>query len=579
MDNSEIAVTLDQLADLLEFQGANAFRIRAYRNSARVIRDYPESIAAVVAKDPKSLTSIDGIGKGVAEKCVTLVQTGELPQIQEILQQIPPTVLDLLRVPGLGPKKAALLHRELGIENLAQLELACQQEQIRELKGMGPKTEQQILQGIAIADAANQRIYWCDADKIAAELRSHMSSCDAIGQFEFAGSYRRGKETVGDLDMLVVSKNSEQVMDHFASFPRLQEIIARGETKMSVRLKTSFQIDLRVVSEDSFGAAYQYFTGSQAHNVQLRGLARQRGLKINEYGLFQVGDEGDVYIAGKTEEDLYAALDLPLFAPELREARREFEWAENNSLPELITEADIRGDLHMHTTASDGKHSLEEMVQAARQRGLNYIAITDHSQRVTMANGLNPKRLLDQWKMIDQFNETLEDGFQVLKGIECDILEKGGMDLPDEVLAQADWVLAAIHYGQKQPRQQITERLLEAIANPHVCAVAHPTGRLINRREPYAVDMEAVFQAAREYKKALELNANPVRLDLDDIQCAAAKSYGIPLVINTDAHHVDGLNVMQYGVLQARRAGLTLDDVVNTQTWKKLRSQIGNRKT
>jgi len=579
MDNSEIATTLDQLADLLEFQGANAFRIRAYRNSARVIRDYPESIAAVIASDPKSLTSIDGIGKGVAEKCVTLVQSGELPQIHEILQQIPPTVLDLLRVPGLGPKKAALLHRELGIENLAQLELACQQEQIRELKGMGPKTEQQILQGIAIADAANQRIYWCDADKIAGELRSHMSTCDAIDQFDFAGSYRRGKETVGDLDMLVVSSNSEQVMDHFASFPRVQEIIARGETKMSVRLKTSFQIDLRVVSEDSFGAAYQYFTGSQAHNVQLRGLARKRGLKINEYGLFQVGEEGDVYIAGKTEEDLYAALDLPLFAPELREARREFEWAENNSLPELITEADIRGDLHMHTTASDGKHSLQEMVQAARQRGLNYIAITDHSQRVTMANGLNPKRLLDQWKMIDQFNKTLEDGFQVLKGIECDILEKGGMDLPDEVLAQADWVLAAIHYGQKQPRQQITARLLEALANPHVCAVAHPTGRLINRREPYAVDMEAVFQAAREYKKALELNANPVRLDLDDIQCATAKSYGIPLVINTDAHHVDGLNVMQYGVLQARRAGLTRDDVLNTQTWKKLRSQIGNGNT
>ena len=578
MDNSEIAATLDQLADLLEFQGANAFRIRAYRNSSRVIRDYPESIAAVVASDPKSLTSIDGIGKGVAEKCVTLVQSGELPQIQEILQQIPPTVLDLLRVPGLGPKKAALLHRELGIENLAQLELACQQEQIRELKGMGPKTEQQILQGIAIADAANQRIYWCDADQIAGELRSHMSSCEAIDQFDFAGSYRRGKETVGDLDMLVVSEQGEQVMDHFASFPRVQEVIARGETKMSVRLKTSFQIDLRVVSEESFGAAYQYFTGSQAHNVQLRGLARQRGLKINEYGLFEVRDEGDVYLAGKTEEDLYAALDLPLFAPELREARREFEWAENNSLPELITEADIRGDLHMHTTASDGKHSLEEMVQAARQRGLNYIAITDHSQRVTMANGLNPKRLLNQWKTIDQFNETLEDGFQVLKGIECDILEKGGMDLPDEVLSQADWVLAAIHYGQKQPRQQITERLLEAIANPHVCAVAHPTGRLLNRREPYAVDMEAIFQAAREHKKALELNANPVRLDLDDIQCATAKSYGIPVVINTDAHHVDGLDVMQYGVLQARRAGLTRDDVANTQTWKKLRSQIGNGK-
>ena len=570
MDNSEIATTLDQLADLLEFQGANAFRIRAYRKSARIIRDYPESIAAVVASDPKSLTSIDGIGKGVAEKCVTLVQTGELPQIQEILQQIPPTVLDLLRVPGLGPKKAALLHRELGIENLAQLELACQQEQIRELKGMGPKTEQQILQGIAIADAANQRIYWCDADKIAAELRSHMSSCDAIDQFDFAGSYRRGKETVGDLDMLVVSKNSEQVMDHFASFPRLQEIIARGETKMSVRLKTSFQIDLRVVSEDSFGAAYQYFTGSQAHNVQLRGLARQRGLKINEYGLFQVGDEGDVYIAGKTEEDLYAALDLPLFPPELREARREFEWAENNSLPELITEADIRGDLHMHTTASDGKATIAEMVAAARERGLQYIAITDHSQRVSIARGLTAERVLQQWKEVDRFNETIEDDFRVLKGIECDILEAGGMDLPDEVLALADWVIASVHFGQKQSREQITDRIVGALENPHVKIIAHPTGRLINRREAYQVDMDAVFQAAQDNRKMLELNANPARLDLHDVHCAAARKREIPLVISSDAHSVAGLDVMQYGIVQARRGGLTAANVANTQPWEKI---------
>ena len=575
MNNPEIAATLDQLADLLEFQGANAFRIRAYRNSSRVIRDYPEPIAAIVAKDPKSLTSIDGIGKGVAEKCITLVQTGELPQIQEILQQIPPTVLDLLRVPGLGPKKAALLHRELGIENLQQLELACQQEQVRKLKGLGPKTEQQILQGIAIADAANQRIYWCDADKIARELRTHFADCQSIEQFDFAGSYRRGKETVGDLDLLVVSEQPEDVMDQLARFPSLQETIVRGETKMSVRLKTGFQIDLRVVAAESFGAALQYFTGSQAHNVQLRSLAKKRGLKINEYGLFQTTDDDDSYVAGKNEDELYAALDLPLFAPELREARKEFEWAENNALPELITTADIRGDLHMHTTASDGKHSLEEMVEAARQRGLQYIAITDHSQRVTMANGLNAKRLLQQWKKIDQFNKTLKDGFQVLKGIECDILEKGGMDLPDEVLAQADWVIGAIHYGQKQPQQQITERLLGAIANPYVCSIAHPTGRLINRREPYAVDLEAVFQAARDYHKTLELNANPARLDLNDVQCAMAKSYGIPLILNTDAHHVDGLDVMQYGILQARRAGLTRQDVGNTGEWQALRGQIG----
>ncbi|HIA17841.1 MAG TPA: DNA polymerase/3'-5' exonuclease PolX [Planctomycetaceae bacterium] len=570
-----MAAALEQLADLLEFQGANAFRIRAYRNSSRVIRDYPESIADIVASDPKSLTAIDGIGKGVADKCTTLVQTGELPQIQEILQQIPPTVLDLLRVPGLGPKKAALIHRELGIENLQQLELACQQEQVRGLKGLGPKSEQQILQGIAIADAANQRIYWCDADRLAAELRTHFADCKSIQQFDFAGSYRRGKETVGDLDLLVVSENPEPAMDHLARFSRVQETIARGETKMSVRLVTGFQIDLRVVANKSFGAALQYFTGSQAHNVQLRSLAKQRGLKINEYGLFRTTEEGETYVAGETEEELYRALDLPAFAPELREARREFEWAANNSLPDLITAADIRGDLHMHTTASDGKHSLAEMAQAARQRGLQYIAITDHSQRVTMANGLNAKRLLEQWKKIDQFNRTLKDGFLVLKGIECDILEKGGLDLPDQVLAKADWVIAAIHYGQKQPRQQITDRLLEAIANPYVCTVAHPTGRLINRREPYAVDLEAVFQAAADQKKTLELNANPARLDLDDVQCAAAKSYGIPLVINTDAHQVEGLDVMQYGILQARRAGLTRNDVANTGDWKDLRAQIG----
>ncbi|MDE0737118.1 MAG: DNA polymerase/3'-5' exonuclease PolX [Pirellulaceae bacterium] len=575
MDNANIAAALDQLADLLEFQGANAFRIRAYRNSSRVIRDYPESIASLVNTDPRSLTEIDGVGKAVADKCVVLVQTGELPQIQEILEQVPATVLDMLRVPGLGPKKAALLYRELGIENLEQLEQACQQEQVRELKGLGAKTEQQILQGIAIADAANQRIYWYEADQIAADLRAHFSSCTVIDQFDFAGSYRRGRETVGDLDILVVSGDPGQVMDHLASFLAVEETIARGETKMSIRLKNSFQVDLRVVARESFGAAFQYFTGSQAHNVHLRGMARQRGLKINEYGLFRIEGEEEVYIAGETEEDLYAALDLPVFEPELREARREFEWAENNTLPELLMATDVIGDLHMHTTDSDGKHSLEEMVAAARHRGLQYIAITDHSKRVTMANGLDAGRLLKQWKQIDQFNETLDDRFLVLKGIECDILEKGGMDLPDDVLAQADWVLAAIHYGQKQPRQQITDRLLEAIANPHVCCVAHPTGRLINRRESYEVDMDAIFQAAAEHGKMLELNANPVRLDLDDIQCAAARGQGIPIVINTDAHHVDGLGVMPHGILQARRAGLTREDVANTRSWPELRALVG----
>jgi DNA polymerase (family 10) len=355
-------------------------------------------------------------------------------------------------------------------------------------------------------------------------------------------------------------------MDHFGRFPGVDGVIGRGDTKMSVRLATGLQIDLRVVPEESFGAALQYFTGSKDHNVILRGLAKDRGLKINEYGVFRVGTGGkETYLAGRTEEEVYAVLDLPCFPPELREARHEFEWAANGNLPKLITLDDIQGDLHMHTTATDGKAELDDMVAAARARGLQYIAITDHSKRVSMARGLDAKRLRAQWKAIDRLNKNLDD-FVVLKGIECDILEKGGMDLPDDVLAEADWVIASVHYGQNQPRAQITARILGAIENPYVSILAHPTGRLINRREPYEVDLEQVFAAAAKHGKLLELNANPARLDLDDVHCAAAKRHGIPIVISTDAHSITGLEVMRYGVLQARRGGLTKKDVANTRS-------------
>jgi DNA polymerase (family 10) len=353
------------------------------------------------------------------------------------------------------------------------------------------------------------------------------------------------------------------------------QILARGPTKMSIRTAKGFQIDLRVVPEESFGAALQYFTGSKEHNVILRGRAKDKGLKINEWGVFRIKDDQETKIAGATEAEVYGALKLPTFSPELREGRREFQWADKNELPELITLDDMRGDLHMHTTASDGAASIEEMVAAARARGLSYIAITDHSQRVSMARGLTPERVLAQWKEIDRIRPSLPKGFTLLKGIECDILEKGGMDLPDDVLAQADWVIASLHYGQKQPREQITDRILGALHNPHVCIVAHPTGRLLNKREPYQVDLDAVMSTAKKNGKLLELNANPVRLDLNDVYCAAAKQYGIPIVISTDAHHPDEMAVMRYGIVQARRAGLTKADVANTRPWPQLRKLIG----
>ncbi len=575
MTNSRIADIFDEIADLLEFQGSNPFRVRAYRNGARMIRDLPEPVTAVLADDSRKLTDLEGIGKDLADKIQTLVETGQLKQHQELLAQVPATVLDIMRVPGLGPKKAAALYKELNITTLDQLKSACEAQQVRQLKGFGAKTEQTILHGISIAAAANERVYWAEADTVAQEIKQHLQSCQSIEQLELAGSYRRGKETVGDLDILVVSQDAAEVMNRLAEYPELADVIGRGDTKMSIRTNTGLQIDLRVVPAKSFGAALQYFTGSKEHNVVVRGLAKQRGLKINEYGVYRVNGDNEEYIAGATEKEVYATLDLPCFPPELRESRREFDWAAAGELPELITAGDIRGDLHMHTTATDGRATLDEMVAAARQRGLSYIAITDHSQRVSMARGLDVKRVLAQWKEIDAINASLKGKFIVLKGIECDILEAGGMDLPDEVLAQADWVLASVHYGQQQSRDQITKRILGAIENPAVTAIAHPTGRILNRREAYEVDIDAVFSAAAEHGKLLELNANPARLDLHDVHCAAAKSRGIPIVINTDAHSIDGLDCMRYGILQARRAGLTKNDVANTRTWSQLKKLIG----
>jgi len=575
MTNPEIADSFDLIGDILDFQGANPFRVRAYRNGARTVRDYHEPLANLAGEGKDRLKQIAGIGDDLAAKIITLVTTGRLPMLEELKAQVPESVLALLKIPGVGPKKAALLHKELGIKSLADLKAACDALQVQKLKGFGEKTQKAILEGICFAETTGLRLLWAEADSMVAQLRQHFEICKGIHRIEFAGSYRRGKETVGDLDILVTADDPTEAMNALAAFVGLGQIIGRGPTKMSIRTAKGFQIDLRVVPPESFGAALQYFTGSKEHNIIVRGRAKDKGLKINEWGVFRVKDDKETRIAGATEEEVYAALKLPVFPPELREGRREFEWADRGELPELITENDIRGDLHMHTTASDGAASIEEMVAAARERGLSYIAITDHSQRVSMARGLDPARVLAQWKEIDRLRPSLPKGFTVLKGIECDILEKGGMDLPDDVLAQADWVIASVHYGQKQPREQITERILGAIANPHVSIVAHPTGRLLNKREPYQVDLDAVMMAAKKHGKLLELNANPVRLDLNDVYCAAAKQHGIPIVINTDAHHPDEMTVMRYGIVQARRAGLTKADVANTRPWVQMKKLIG----
>ena len=570
MNNAEIARVFEEIADILDFQGANPFRVRAYRNAARQIAHLSESLSAINADCNRSLTEIEGIGKDLAEKICTLITTGDLPMRKELAAQVPASVLTLLRIPSLGPKKAAILYKELQVATLDQLREACLAQRVRELKGFGQKTEEAILKGLDVAATIQVRLYWAEADLFVQQLTAHLKNCRGIQQMSWAGSYRRGRETVGDLDLLVVSDQVDEVMDALGAYAGVADVLARGDTKMSVRLSGGLQVDLRVVPAESFGAALQYFTGSKEHNVVLRGMAKDRGLKINEYGVYR----GDEYVAGRTEEEVYAQLDLPCFPPELREARREFQWAAEGKLPKLIELDDIQGDLHMHTLETDGGGTLEEMVEAARKRGLKYIAITDHSKRVTMANGLDGPRLRRQWAQIDALNKRLK-GFTVLKGVEVDILEKGGLDLPDDVLAEADWVVASVHYGQSQPREQITRRIVQALENPHVSAIAHPTGRLINRRQPYDVDLDAVFKAAREHGKLLELNSNPARLDLDDVACAAAREHGIPLVISTDAHSTDGLDVLRYGILQARRAGLSKHDVANARPWLQMKKLIG----
>lgn len=575
VSNSQLIEIFEELADLLELSGENAFRVRAYRSGAAAIAGLSQPVAELIAKG-FDLTTIDGIGGTLAEKSNVVVQSGRLPQLEKLRQTVPPSLRDVMRVPGLGAKKAMKLHQELGVIDLSTLKAACLSGRVEGLKGFGKKTQDNILQNLEIVMQAAMRLRLDQAEELVERLRLHFQGCPSLEKIDFAGSYRRRRETVGDLDILVVSEQPDQVMDRFATFPGVQELIARGETKMSVRLANAFQVDLRVVEGRCWGAALQYFTGSKEHNVHVRSIAKTKGLKISEYGVFAEADD-KVAIAGEDEVGLYAAIGMPWVPPSLRENRFEFQADFTGRLERLIQVEDIRGDLHMHTTYTDGEASIEQMVQGAFERGLHYIAITDHSKRVSIARGLDDEQVLKQWKEVDRIAKDWEEKITVFKGIECDILEDGTMDLQDSTLAQADWVTASIHFGLKQSRQEITDRILFAIRHPSVHAISHPTGRLLSRRQAYEADWTAIMQAAAEHGKCLEINANPERLDLSDLLAAAAADHGVNLVINTDAHATNQLGLMRYGVQVAQRAGLTKQSILNTRTREEFKSWLLDR--
>lgn len=568
MKNETIAGHFELFADLLEIQGANPFRVRAYRNAARTISSTAESLADMVANDV-DLTELSGIGKDLAKQIHEIVTTGQHAGLEAIRKEVPSGVLDMLRIPGVGPKKVSVFFNELKLKSLGDLKAACEAGRLSKLKGFGSKTEESILKNIDLATQQSQRISIADARSAAEAIVEDLKALPEIRQAEVAGSCRRRKETCGDLDVLATCSDPGPPMDLLAAHPLVESVLQRGDTKQRVRLKSGVEMDLRVVPESSFGAALQYFTGSKEHNVVVRQRAKDLGLKVNEYGVFR----GEQQIAGATEQDVYAAVGLPWIAPELRENRREFEWADSSSLPDLVTVDDIQGDLHMHTTASDGAATVREMAEAAKARGLKYIAITDHSKRVSMANGLDADRLRQHWEEIRKIRSGIR-GIEILCGIECDILEDAAMDLPDDVLQEADWVVAVLHYGLKQPREQIMKRLMTAVKNPHVDIIGHCTGRMIGRREGADVNFSELLKAAADHQVMMEINAHPSRLDLNDVHAAAAKDLGIPIVISTDSHSVNGFEVLQYGVDQARRAGLTPHDVANTRSLKEFRKLL-----
>jgi DNA polymerase (family 10) len=573
VDNKAIASVFNETADLMEINGDDSFRIRSYRRAAETIESLPQQVSDL-ADEPKKLLEIPGIGKGMVANIQELAQTGKLQLHQELLQQYHPSMLELFKIQGLGPKTIALIWSAFQVSDLGGVEKLAKEGKLRTLPRMSEKSEQKIVKAIEDYRRISGRFLIDEADRTAARLAEHLKHVKGIDAITPAGSLRRGRETVGDLDVLITGpcceddKQRAALIEEIARFPGIDQILAKGDNKISFKLHTGLQVDVRTLSPDSYGAGLQYFTGSKNHSVALRQRALKMGFTLNEYGLYRLKD--NKWVAGKTEEELYHKLKLDWIAPELRENTGEIEAAEKHELPDLITLQDIRGEVHMHTVETDGKNTIEEMAEAAKLRGYKYIAITDHSKNLAMANGLDDKRALQHIRRIKAANEQIE-GITVMTGIEVDILSDGSLDLSDSVLEQMDVVVASVHSAFSQQREQMTDRLLRAISNKNVAILGHPTGRLQLRREAYQFDFEAVLKTAAEKQVAMELNAHPERLDLNDVHLRMARDRGVKIVINTDAHHTSHFEKIKYGILQARRAWLTAKDVLNTLPEKEFR--------
>ncbi|MFZ0290423.1 MAG: DNA polymerase/3'-5' exonuclease PolX [Candidatus Sulfotelmatobacter sp.] len=566
MDNKSIATVLYETADLLEIDGQDSFRIRSYRNAAQAIENHTEQIRDIIS-EPKKVLAIPGIGKGMLVNLQELFKDGQLTVQAELLKKYHPSMLQLLKIQGLGPKTIALIWSAYQVSDVDGVEKLAREGKIRELPRMGEKHEQKLLKAIEDYRRISGRFLIDVAETEAKKLTDYLAKFPGFDKITPAGSLRRGRETVGDLDILVTGtaccspEEREKSVRYIAQYPPLMNIIGQGDNKISFRLRNDLQVDVRLLPPESFGAAMQYFTGSKAHNVALRQRALKMGYTLNEYSLADLKTEKPV--AGRTEEEIYAKLNLDYIPPELRENLGEIDAAEKHTLPALITLDDLQGDVHMHTVETDGRNTIEEMADAARVRGYKYMAITDHSKNLAFANGLDDKRALAHIQRIREANDKIE-GLTIFAGIEVDILADGDLDLSDDVLAQMDVVIASVHSVFNQQPAKMTERLLKAVANPNTSIIGHPTGRLQLRRDAYQFDMDAILTAAAHHKVAMELNSYPDRLDLNDVHLRQAKQRGVKIVMNTDSHHTSHLDKIRYGILQARRAWLTKEDVLNT---------------
>jgi len=565
--NGEIAEIFSKTADLLEIKGENPFKVRAYRNAARIIQNMGRSLDSLV-KEGFDLTRLPGIGSDLASYIEEIVKTGKFSKLESLKRELPEGLEELLAIEGLGPKRVRELYEAFHITSLKDLANIAQSGEIYKLKGFGPKLVEKILKGITLAKKSGRRFRFDIAKPYAEDIKNYLQNFSGVLKVEVAGSYRRRKESVGDLDILAVAKNWDEVSDYFVKYPKVKEVVSKGETRSTVILNNDLQVDLRSVAMESYGSALHYFTGSKAHNIKIRKMAIDRGWKINEYGIF----DGDKKIAGESESGMYETMGLCFIEPELREDRGEIEACLEGKLPKLIEIGDIKGDLHIHSNYTDGKASIKEMALAALDMGYEYIAITDHSKHLTVAKGLDEERILKQFEEIERLNEELD--IVILKGIECDILEDGSLDLPNSILERLDIVLGAVHFKFNLSKSEQTKRVIKAMKNPYFNVLAHPTGRVIGHRNAYEIDMDEIIKAAKGEGVVLEINAQPERLDLNDVLAKTAKENGNLFAISTDSHDVESLNFMEYGINQARRGWVEKEDVINTLSLRELKSVL-----